>query len=76
MQRLFNGMSGVETIRGKTRMALNLIPGAAVEYELISPNFLNSRCLKIAGTANRATPPYSVERSAIWSSISEKFKTP
>ena len=57
-------------------MVLNQILDSAVEDKLIPTNPLKSRRLKITGKASNARRPTPWIRCAIWSSISEKFKTP
>lgn len=61
VQRMLNSMTGAKATKDKARMVLNQIMNSAVEDKLIATNPVKSRRVKVAGTASKATLPYTVE---------------
>lgn len=62
VQRLFNSMDRAKATKDKVKIVLNQILEAAKDDKLIADNPLKSKRLRIAGTASKATQPYSVEQ--------------
>ena len=62
VQRLLNSMDRAKATKDKVKIVLNQILEAAKDDKLIADNPLKSKRLRIAGTASKATQPYSVEQ--------------
>lgn len=62
IQRLFNSIHGAKATKNKVKVVLNMIFEMALDDGLILKNPLQSKRLKLTGTASEATKPYTIEQ--------------
>lgn len=55
-------MDTAKATKDKVKIVLNQILEAAKDDKLIADNPLKSKCLRVTGTASKATRPYSVDQ--------------